>query len=71
MALAYFLNDFELFTSSQAHLGLVIVNQAVKEIHKMSALGYIMHPAHKNNEEQVIVSPELNAIRLNRLSQAV
>jgi hypothetical protein len=71
LALAYFLNDFELFTPANSQLGLVIVNQAVKEIHRLSALGYTIHPAVKNSGDQVIVSPSSNAIRLNRLSQAV
>ena len=68
LALAYFLNDKELFVSG-SQLGLVVVNQAVKEIHKLSALNYVLHPA-KGADDQIAVSPD-KAIKLARLSQAV
>lgn len=54
---------------SGCQLGLVVVNQAVKEIHKLSALNYVLHPA-KGPDDQVAVSPD-RAIKMARLSQAV
>jgi len=49
LGLAYFLNDFEVFNQSNK-IGLVIVNEAVKEIHKLSALNYQIHPNIKTKE---------------------
>lgn len=49
LALAYFLNDFEVFNRN-SKIGVVVVNQAVKEIHKLSALNYQIHPNTKTSE---------------------
>ena len=71
LAVAYLLNDFELFSQDNFQLGLVVVNEQVKEIHKMSCLNYQVHPTHRNSEQAVTVSLDHNVIGLNRLSQEV
>jgi len=72
LGLAYFMNDYEVFNQSNNQIGVVIVNEAVKEIHKISALNYQIHPNLKNTEDQIIVDGNGQlTIKLNRLSQAV
>lgn len=71
LALAYFLNDFEIFNPQNNQLGFVIVNETVKEIHKLSALNYKIHPQTKSSDQEIIVSLDNNAIKINRLSESV
>jgi hypothetical protein len=71
LALAYFLNDYDVFSQINK-IGLVIVNEAVKEIHKLAALNYQIHSNIKTKEGEITV--DLNGpltLKLDRLSQAV
>ena len=50
----------------------MIVNENVKEIHKLSALNYEIHPQMRSSEREIVGSVDGNVvIKLDRLSESV
>jgi len=45
------------------------VNEAVKEIHKLSAMNFQIHPRSKSRDDEIIVNEDSNlTMKINRLS---
>ena len=76
LALAYFLNDYQVFDEDHPHLGLVISNEEVKQIYKMNADQYVIDKEVRPNKRRIIINKDVvenveEGIFMERLSEAV
>lgn len=72
LALAYFVGDQEVFEKERCHVGVVISNEEVKEIYKLSADGYQMPTKANFSKNRIMVEKpkenKLGVILIERTS---
>ena len=55
LALAYFIGDRQVFNEKRSHLGMVISNDEVKEIYKLSADNYSIEYSYNPKKHRIVV----------------
>lgn len=76
LAIAYFLNDYQLFNEDHTHVGVVISNDEVKEIYKINANEYNIEDEPVPNKRRIIIDKKgvdsvEDSISMKRLSEDV